>query len=121
VVVAVGLMVVDPLAAVDVNVPGVMAIVVAPVDVQLRVLLVPEFMLVGFAIKELMAGREAFPVGAVEPQPISATPAKRTMAITASARRCVPGSLSSEEGSLSVLDEVIESMNALVAVGRLFQ
>jgi hypothetical protein len=113
-------MVVDPLAAVDVNVPGVMAIVVAPVDVQLRVLLVPEFMLVGFAIKELMAGTEPFPVGAVEPQPVKiiATAANRTMAIT---RWCVCGSLSSKERSLSVLCEAIESMNALVAVGRLFQ
>src|ERR1035438_7231598 len=120
-------MVVEPLADVDVIVPGVMAIVVAPVAVQLRVLLLPEFMLVGFAVKELMAGTEPFPAGAVEPQPVNiiiiiiATAANRTMAITAGARWCVCGSLSSKEGSLSVLDEVIESMNALVAVGRLFQ
>jgi hypothetical protein len=114
-------MVVEPVAAVDVNVPGVMAIVVAPVDVQLRVLLAPEFMLVGFAVKELMAGTESFPVGEVEPQPINATPANRTMAITASARRCVLGSLSSKEGSLSVLNEVAESMNALVALDRPFR
>jgi hypothetical protein len=118
-------MVVEPLAAVDVNVPGVMAIVVAPIDVQLRVLLVPELMLVGFAVKELIAGMEPFPVGAVEPQPVNitiiATAANRTKAITASARWCVCGSLSSKEGSLSVLNGIIESMNALVAVGRLFQ
>src|ERR1035438_10214906 len=113
-------MVVEPLADVDVIVPGVMAIVVAPVAVQLRVLLLPEFMLVGFAVKELMAGTEPFPAGAGQPQPVNiiiiATAANRTMAITAGARWCVCGSLSSKEGSLSVLDEVIESMNALVAV-----
>jgi hypothetical protein len=33
-----------------------MAILVAPVTVQLSVLLAPELMLVGFAVKELMVG-----------------------------------------------------------------
>jgi hypothetical protein len=47
VVVAVGLMFVEPLADVDVNVPGVMAILVAPVVAQLSVLLEPEVILVG--------------------------------------------------------------------------
>ena len=80
-------MVVEPLAAVDVNVPGVMAIVVAPVAAQLRVLLEPEFMLVGFAVKEVTAGIEPLLVGAVEPQPVNiiATAANRAMAITGSA------------------------------------
>jgi len=61
VVVAVGLTLVVPLANVDVNVPGVMAIVVAPLVVQLRVLLVPEFTLAGFAVKDVMAGAEPPP------------------------------------------------------------
>jgi hypothetical protein len=56
VVVAVGLTFVEPLANVDVNVPGVMAIVVAPAVVQLSVLLEPEVMLVGLAVNELMVG-----------------------------------------------------------------
>jgi hypothetical protein len=56
VVVAVGLTLVDPLAEEDVNDPGVMAMLVAPVVVQLSVLLEPEVMLVGFALKELIAG-----------------------------------------------------------------
>jgi hypothetical protein len=56
VVVAVGLTVVEPLAEVDVNVPGVMAILVAPVVTQLSVLLEPELMLVGLAVKELIVG-----------------------------------------------------------------
>ena len=40
----------------DVNVPGVMAILVAPVVVQLSVLLEPEVMLAGLAVKELIVG-----------------------------------------------------------------
>ena len=51
-----GFTVVDPLADVEVNVPGVMAIDVAPVVVQLNVLLEPEAMLPGLAEKELMVG-----------------------------------------------------------------
>ncbi len=64
-VVAVGLMLVEPLADVDVNVPGVMAMLVAPVAAQLSVLLVPELMLVGFAVKEVIVGTEPFPEGAL--------------------------------------------------------
>jgi len=41
---------------VDVNVPGVMAMLVAPVVTQLNVLLEPEVTLVGLAVKELMVG-----------------------------------------------------------------
>jgi hypothetical protein len=56
VVVAVGLTLVEPVADVDVNVPGVMARVVAPIVAQLSVLLAPEVILVGFALKELITG-----------------------------------------------------------------
>jgi len=59
----VGLMLVEPPADVDVNVPGVMAMLVAPVVSQLSVLLVPEFTLVGFATKDVITGTELFPVG----------------------------------------------------------
>ena len=55
-VVAVGLTLVEPLADVDVNVPGVMARLVAPVVAQLSVLLEPEVILVGLAVKELIIG-----------------------------------------------------------------
>ena len=48
--------VVDPLALEDVNVPGVIATVVAPVVVQLNVLLAPAAMLVGFALNALIVG-----------------------------------------------------------------
>jgi hypothetical protein len=56
VVVDVGLTPVEPLADVDVNVPGVMAILVAPVVVQLSTLLDPETIPVGLAVKELTVG-----------------------------------------------------------------
>jgi hypothetical protein len=56
VVVAVGLTVVDPLAEVEVKVPGVMEMLVAPVAAQLSVLLEPEAMLVGLAVKEVIVG-----------------------------------------------------------------
>jgi hypothetical protein len=55
-VVAVGLTLVEPLADVDVKVPGVMAMLVASVVPQLSVLLEPELMVVGLAVKELMVG-----------------------------------------------------------------
>jgi hypothetical protein len=56
VVVTVGLTLVEPLADVDVNVPGVMAILVAPVVAQLSVLLEPEVILAGLAEKESIVG-----------------------------------------------------------------
>ena len=56
VVVAVGLTLVEPLVDVDVNVPGVMAIFVAPFVDQLSVLLAPEFIVAGPAANELIVG-----------------------------------------------------------------
>lgn len=53
---AVGLTVVEPMAVVEVKVPGVMAMDVAPVVDQLRVVLAPEVMLVGLALKQQMSG-----------------------------------------------------------------
>ena len=60
---AVGLTLVEPLADVDVNVPGVMAILAAPLVAQLSTLLEPELMLVGLAENEVMVGAEPFPGG----------------------------------------------------------
>jgi hypothetical protein len=56
VVVAVGITLVEPFSDVDVNVPGVIATLVAPVVVQLSVLLEPEVIVVGLAVKTLMVG-----------------------------------------------------------------
>ena len=55
-VVAVGLTLVEPLAAVEVNVPGVIPILVAPLVAQLNLLLAPEVILEGLAVKELIVG-----------------------------------------------------------------
>ena len=51
-----GLTLVEPLADVDVKVPGVIAMLVAPAAAQLSMLLEPELMVVGLAVKELMVG-----------------------------------------------------------------
>lgn len=53
----VGLTLVEPLAAVEVKVPGVIATLVAPLVAQLKVLLAPEAMLVGLAVNEVMDGK----------------------------------------------------------------
>ncbi|MGO9339773.1 MAG: hypothetical protein ACLPY1_19920 [Terracidiphilus sp.] len=55
-VVAVGLTLVEPLADVDVNDPGVMAMLVAPVVAQLSVLPEPEGILAGMAVNEPIVG-----------------------------------------------------------------
>ena len=83
-VVAVGLTLVEPVADVDVNVPGVMAMLVAPATIQLRVLLAPELMLAGSAVKEAIVGAEPFTVGeGVEPQPVSSTQINRIIRTSA--------------------------------------
>lgn len=46
----------EPLANAEVNVPGVMAILVAPLVDQFSVLLEPELMLAGLAVNELIVG-----------------------------------------------------------------
>jgi len=99
VVVAVGLMVVEPVEEVDVNDPGVIAIVVAPVADQLRVLPDPALMLDGLAVKDAMVGMDAFPVGELEddpPQP--ASPAQATK--RAVAQNFSPAERSSREVGL---------------------
>ena len=81
---AVGLTFVEPLAAGEVNVPGVMVTVVAPVAAQLNVLLVLEFMAEGAAVKDVMSGTEPLLVedfGKVAPvQPASAAQARKIRA-----------------------------------------
>jgi hypothetical protein len=87
-------MLVEPLADVDVNDPGVMPILVAPVAAQLSVLLAPELMLAGFAVKEAMAGAEPFPGGepdVFDPQPASPAQINR---VSTSAQRFSPEALS---------------------------
>jgi len=52
----VGLTLVEPVAELEVKVPGVIEIVVAPEVDQLRLLLEPESMPAGLAVKELIVG-----------------------------------------------------------------
>jgi hypothetical protein len=54
----VGLTLVEPVACEEVKLPGVMLMLVAPVVDQLSVLLLPEAMLVGFAVNEAIVGLE---------------------------------------------------------------
>jgi hypothetical protein len=56
VVVAVGLTLVEPLAEVEVKVPGAMVMLVAPLVDQLSVLLGPEVMVAGLEVNELIEG-----------------------------------------------------------------
>ena len=91
--VAVGLTLVEPLANVDEKVPGVMAMLAAPATIQLSVLLVPEVMLVGFAVKEAMVGAEPLVVDeVVTPQPVSPKHINRIRGPSAPCPR--PGELS---------------------------
>jgi hypothetical protein len=87
VVVDVGLTLVEPFADMDVSVPGVIAMLVAPVVAQLSVLLEPELMPAGFAVNDVMLGAGPV-VGLVEvgsgllepPQLISPVQASRMRA-----------------------------------------
>jgi len=108
VVVAVGLTLVEPLADVDVNVPGVMAILVAPLADQLSVLLEPEFMLPGSVVNEVMVGAEPFPGGGrdeiAELQPAR----KTTNRMRAFALRSRPKDLNSGELGLLLQEDLLE-------------
>ena len=57
-VVADGLNDVEPVAEVDVKVPGVMVRLVAPEVAQLKVVLAPPLMLAGLAEKDVIVGAE---------------------------------------------------------------
>jgi hypothetical protein len=103
--------VVEPLAEADVNDPGVMAMLVAPVATQFSVLLVPEFTLVGFAVKEVIIGAAPVPVGAldevIEPQPASAAQANR---MSASRPTSSPADRRPGELRLCLQNELAETM-----------
>jgi hypothetical protein len=116
----VGLTLVEPLADVDVNVPGVMAMLVAPVVAQVSVLLVPELMLVGFAVKDVIAGAEPFPEGGPEelakPQPAKPS---RTNRVRISAQSSSQGELRPRERDSFLQNELEESIgNSSAAVGH---
>ena len=112
-------MLVEPLVEVEVNVPGVMAILVAPAAAQLNVLVVPELMLDGLATKDAIAGRVPFPEDELDeiPEPQLARP---TQANRMRAReQCVSAEQARFHGvSLFLLGELGEPIDArFVAVG----
>jgi hypothetical protein len=108
-------MLVEPLAEVDVNVPGVIAILVAPAAAQLSVLLVPEFMLVGFAVKDVIVGTEPFPEDELN-ELADEQPAKQVSSVRTNAQRSSPEGVSLRELSLFPQNELGESMrNPFVA------
>jgi hypothetical protein len=89
VVVAVGLALVEPLADVELNAPGEIEIVVAPLVVQLSVVLVPELMVAGLAANDAIDGMEPLPGGVLT---VVAVPAqllkpKQASKMTTSARK----------------------------------
>lgn len=119
--VAAGVTVVEPLAEEDVNEPGVMATLVAPVVTQLSVLLAPELTVVGFAVKDVMAGGAPLPVDeldrAAEPQPASAAHA-HTEAIAAQSLS-PEGSLPGPE--IPLRNALIEAMGECLTFWLLWQ
>jgi hypothetical protein len=112
VVVAVGLTVVEPLAEVDVNVPGVIARVAAPAVSQLSVLLEPEEMPLRSVVKEVIAGAKPFPEDELDelpvPQPVSTPQQYKTNAV---AQRPAPEEWSLLKLSLFLLKVLAESMH----------
>ena len=93
------------------NVPGAMAIFVAPVVTQLNVLIAPEFMLAGIAAKDVIAGAEPFPEGEFDKldaaQPTRPT---QTDKVRTSAQRSRPEELSLRDLSLIPRNELDTSM-----------
>jgi hypothetical protein len=77
VVVVVGLTLVEPLAEADVKLPGLMLMLVVPVDTQVSVELDPDEMLAGLAVNEVMTGtldpdRVTVAVAVTEPEELVA-------------------------------------------------
>ncbi len=118
-VVTVGFTLINPLADVDVNVPGVMAILAVPLVDQLSVLLEPEFMLSGTAANELIVGAEPFPGGIIgvidELQPASKA---QTNSMGKCALRPVPNDLSSGDLGLLLQEELVEPIKVNLQFGE---
>lgn len=104
----------------DVNVPGVMATLVAPLVAQLIMLLEPEMILSGSAENEVMVGAEPFPGGSIdeiaELQP--ASPAQ-TNRMKTSALRSRPKDLSSGELGLLLQEDLVEPIKVSLQLGEL--
>jgi hypothetical protein len=108
----VGLTLVEPLADADVKVPGVMATLAAPAVAQFNVLLAPELMLVGFAPKDVICGREPFPpfAGVDNVAPVHPARAAHTIRAKAVAKQSSRKGMSSLNPTLFPRNELRESM-----------
>ncbi|HXX28592.1 MAG TPA: hypothetical protein VEI99_08990 [Terriglobales bacterium] len=114
--VTVGFTLVEPLADVDVNVPGVIATPVAPAVDQLNVLLRPEFTPLGSAAKEMIVGAPPFAGDEVDEPPQSASPIQASKMRTNGRR---PGREESplREMSLFLENQSVESMQIFDSLG----
>jgi hypothetical protein len=74
VVVVVGLTLVEPVAEVEVNEPGEIEIVVAPLVAHVSMVLVPEFTVAGFTVNEAIDGMEPLPGGVLTVVAVPAQP-----------------------------------------------
>lgn len=83
----VGLTLIDPVAEVEVNVPGVMATLVAPEVVQLNVLLAPELMPVGLAANAEIVGLDPLVEDEPDVAPHSISP-RQARRISTSRQKC---------------------------------
>jgi hypothetical protein len=120
VVVAVGLTFVEPLAEAELNPAGEIEIVAAPLVAQLSELLEPAFMLVGFAVKDVIEG--VVPVPAVfgelvaPPQLVRQTPASR---MRISAQRSGPEERCRREPTLLLIKGLREcKRNPVIAIAH---
>jgi hypothetical protein len=102
---------------VDVNAPGAMAMLVAPLVSQLSVLPAPEFMPSGVAVKEVIVGAEPAPAnefaGTAAVQP--ASPAQ-TDRISTTAQKCNPEARGPRVLSPILRNEPTESMPSPLVV-----
>jgi len=93
VVVEVGLTLAEPLAALDLMVPGVMVMLVAFVVTQVKVALAPEVMLAGLALKEVIVGLLDFFDGECFAWALAGN-ARQVVRARSSAQKAVPEDLS---------------------------
>jgi hypothetical protein len=113
VVATVGFTIIEPFANADVNVPGVMAMLAAPLVVQLNVVLAPELMLVGFAVKEMIAGDwPASGIEVIEVNELQATSPAKTKEMRIGEQSPGREEIGPEKSSLLPQEERVECMRS---------
>jgi hypothetical protein len=120
-------MLVEPVAAVDVNVPGAIAMLLAPLVTQLSVPLAPEVRLAGAAVKEIIFG--AAPGGVDDFTELHPARAKQPSRKSIMAQRSRAVAFNTRDLSLLLQSEPTEAMhsplvvvnNFIVTINRLTQ